>query len=104
MDSIPYFEVNSNTSNFNIFAKGPIKERSKFFKRLYDFIYLNVNSTYKRELLCYLVDNEGIVMEATLDESSYLKSLDKCLAYYQENEEYEMCNKIKKLIEKHGLR
>jgi hypothetical protein len=42
-------------------------------------------------------------MEATLDEGSYMKSLQKCVEYYRENEEYETCNKIKKLIEKHGL-
>lgn len=104
MDDVPYFEVNSNSSDFNLFSKGPIQDQEGFYKRLYDFIKQNLNSKYKKDLLCYLVNQEGIIMEATLDPDSYLKSLNKCIEYYRENEEYETCNKIKKLIETHELR
>jgi hypothetical protein len=103
MSDVPYFEVNSDSTDFNLFASGPIVDTDAFYKRLYEFIYANLNSTYKSELLCYLVSPGGIIMEATLDEGSYMKSLQKCVEYYRENEEYETCNKIKKLIEKHGL-
>lgn len=103
MSEVPYFEVNSDSTDFNLFSSGPIMDPEGFYKRLYEFIYTNLNSNYKTELLCYLVSPNGIIMEATLDEGSYLKSLHKCVEYYRENEEYEICNKIKKLIEKHGL-
>ena len=103
MSDVPYFDVNSDSTDFNIFSQGPIKDADGFFKRLYEFIHSNLNSNYRTDLLCYFVSPNGTIMEATLDESSYLKSLNKCVEYYRENEEYEKCNKIKKLIEKHGL-
>ena len=103
MSDVPYFEINSSSSDFNLFSNGPIKDTDGFYERLYEFIYKNLNSIYKEELLCYLVNPEGIIMEATLDEDSYFKSLNKCIEYYEDCEEYEKCNKIKNLIKKYGL-
>ena len=42
-------------------------------------------------------------MEAKLEEEGYVKSLAKALEYYKENEEYETCETISKLIIEHGL-
>lgn len=102
---IPYFEVNSDffNENTNVFAEGPIKDLDGFYKRIYDFVSINLKSDKKDNILCYLVSPAGIMMEATLDSDSYLKSLNKCILYYKKTEEYEKCNKIKKLIEIHGL-
>jgi len=104
---IPYFEVNSDffNENTNMFTEGPIKDLDGFYKRIYEFVSINLESNEKdNNILCYLVSPSGIMMEATLDQDSYLKSLNKCILYYKKTEEYEKCNKIKKLIEIYELR
>ena len=50
MSDVPYFEVNSDSTDFNLFASGPIVDTDAFYKRLYEFIYANLNSTYKSGL------------------------------------------------------
>lgn len=103
---IPYFEVNSDffNENTNVFAEGPIKDLDGFYKRIYEFVSTNLKSDKNDNILCYLISPTGIMMEATLDRDSYLKSLNKCILYYKRIEEYEKCNKIKKLIEIYELR
>ena len=49
------------------------------------------------------MDPTGHVMEATLEEDGYYKSLHKCIDYYTKTEEYEKCTQIKKLINEYGL-
>jgi len=101
MGEVPYFEVDAN--DFFEWDEGPIIDQESFYERLYEFIDYNLNTNYRVTTLCYLVDPTGHVMEATLEEEGYYKSLQKCINYYTMVEEYEKCIKIKKLIDEYGL-
>jgi len=101
MGEVPYFEVDSN--DYIDGFEGPIIDQESFYERLYDFIDYNLNTNYKVTTLCYLVDPTGHVMEATLEEDGYYKSIHKCIGYYTRTEEYEKCTLIKKLINEYGL-
>jgi hypothetical protein len=81
----------------------PVLEEEQFYRRLLEFIESNLKTNYKQLVLCYLEDEEGNFSEATLEEEGYFKSLNKCIEFYREEEQYETCNHIKKLIEKYGL-
>lgn len=98
--NVPVFTINSNF--YDIFDS-PVMEEDLFYERLLEFIETNLNSTYKTLVLCYLEDADGNLSEATLEEEGYYKSLQKCIKYYAEEEEYETCSKITKLIEINGL-
>jgi hypothetical protein len=95
----PYFEVNESTDA----PHGPIKDQEGFSERIIEFIEWNLNNFSKLDVLCYLVQSDGTVMEATLEEDGYFKSLQKCLEYYSSVEEYEKCNNIKNLIKDYEL-
>lgn len=97
---IPHFEVHSN----ELASKhGPVIDVAAFYERMLEFIEFNLNSNFKIDILCYLVDEEGTVMEAKLEREGYLKSLLKSLEYYKEQEEYEVCEKITNLIKENEL-
>lgn len=98
--NVPVFTINSNF--YDIFDS-PVMEEDLFYERLLEFIETNLSSTYKTLVLCYLEDADGNLSEATLEEEGYYKSLQKCIKYYAEEEEYETCSKITKLIEINGL-
>jgi hypothetical protein len=98
--TIPVFTIRSNF--YDIFDS-PVLEEDQFYDRLVTFIETNLGSSYKTKVLCYLEDEEGNLSEATLEEEGYFKSLQKCVKYYAEEEQYETCSRITKLIEKHGL-
>tara|TARA_B110000908_G_C10213885_1_gene431717 strand:+ start:401 stop:709 length:309 start_codon:yes stop_codon:yes gene_type:complete len=98
---IPHFDV---YSDMNEAAGGPIIINQKgFYKRLVDFIEFNLKSNFEIDILCYLVDPDGSVMEAKLEEDGYSKSLLKSIEYYKENEEYEICKRISNLIKEYEL-
>lgn len=97
---IPTFTMRLGTTD--IFEK-PVAEEDLFYERLLDFIQSNLKSNYRERVLCYLEDPEGNLSEATLEEEGYYKSLNKCIEYFREEEQYEKCTYIKKLIEKYGL-
>ncbi len=51
--------------------------------------------------LFQVVNNfRGFTFVVMVDKESWVDSLNKCLSYYLENEEYELCDKTKKLINK----
>lgn len=98
--SIPTFTMRIGAEDL---FETPVLEEEQFYKRLVQFIETNLKSNYKELVLCYLEDDEGNFSEATLEEDGYFKSLNKCIEYYSEEEKYEICTHIKKLIEKYGL-
>lgn len=99
INETPYFEIDERFEA----PHGPITDQKGFSERIIEFITWNLNNKNRLDILCYLVHSDGTVMEAKLEDNSYLKSLDKCLEYYSGMEQYEECNNIKKLIKKYGL-
>lgn len=97
---IPTFTIRYG---FKDLFESPVIEEDQFYKRLVEFIEQNLKSNYKQNILCYLEDEDGNLSEASLEEGGYFKSLKKCIEYYTEEEQYERCNQIKKIIEKYGL-
>ena len=98
---IPHFEVHSN--GFLESKHGPVIDIASFYKRMVEFIEFNLTSNFQVDILCYLVDPDGTVMEAKLEREGYLKSLLKSLEYYKEQEEYEVCERITNLIKENEL-
>lgn len=98
--NVPVFTINSGF--YDIFDS-PVLEEDHFYERLFEFIETNLNSTYRTKVLCYLEDADGNLSEATLEEEGYYKSLQKCIAYFAKEEQYEKCSTITKLIETYGL-
>lgn len=97
---IPTFTIRNGASDL---FETPVVEEELFYERLVTFIEDNLKTTYKQLILCYLEDDEGNFSEASLEEEGYFKSLSKCIEYYSQEEEYEKCIHIKKLIEKYEL-
>lgn len=97
---VPTFTFNS--SEQDIFEH-PVFEETEFFERLLDFIETNLISTYNTSLLCYLMDGDGNLSEATLEPEGYQKSLQRCIEFFEREERYEECKKIQSLIQEHGL-
>jgi hypothetical protein len=98
--NIPVFTIRQGSSDL---FETPVLEEDQFYERLLDFIESNLKSNYKTKVLCYLMDDDGNYSEATLEEEGYMKSLEKCIEFYSEEEEYEKCTYIKKLIKKYEL-
>lgn len=98
--NIPVFTMNLDSTDI---FRNPVLEQEDFFRRLLDFIETNLREIYKTTLLCYLEDSEGNMSEASLEEEGYYKSLNKCIEYFTEIEEYETCSKITKLIKEYEL-
>lgn len=97
---VPTFSYNAESEDI---FENPVIEEIEFFERLLDFIETNLLSTYNTTLLCYLVDRDGNMSEATLEPEGYYKSLLKCKDFFEQEERYEECKKIKSLIEEYGL-
>lgn len=93
----PYFELSSD--DFLDPIEGPVKDKEGFYNRILEFIDFNLQSNYNINILCYFVNSKGDVFEATLEPDGYYKSLNKCIAYYEKEEEYEKCIQIKNMIE-----
>jgi len=97
----PTFEINEDLTGE---IHGPVIDQLGFSERILEFVENNLNGDDNEIILCYLKGSDGIIMEATLDEYGYFKSLEKCLEYYSSEEQYEKCKKIKNLIKKYELR
>ena len=97
---IPTFTIREGASDL---FETPVVEEDLFYERLVSFIEKNLTSSYNEKILCYLEDDEGAFSEATLEPEGYLKSLNKSIEYYCEEERYEICTHIKKLIKTHEL-
>lgn len=80
-----------------------IIDKYKFHKYLIEFItdnILTLNSDNYNEILCYFINenSENNLLEAKLKPEAYETSLNTCLKYFTQIEEYETCKKIKTLL------
>jgi len=71
----------------------------EFHDRILEFIENNLSGKINEILLCYFISEDGTVMSAKLPRKAYKQSILKSLDFYIENEDYEKCKKIKKLLE-----
>jgi len=101
-NTIPTFTIDDNFV-FNDPFESPVLEEELFFARILEFIENNLTSNFKTTVLCYLEDYDGNLSEATLEEEGYYKSLNKCLGYYSDLEQYEVCSRITNLIKEYEL-
>jgi len=92
---IPDFEINT--------ANGPnpddmIIDLNGFYLHMFDFLILALTAKIKDDRLCRFIDEENNIFTSTLDEEGYNASLNKCLVYFENIEEFEKCTIIKSLI------
>lgn len=104
MKNIPIFKITTEYDpltgdNFTIIDK------YKFHKYLIEFItnnmlILNIDNQNYNEMLCYFTNDvsENNLLEAKLKPEAYKTSLNTCLKYFTQIEEYEICEKIKTLL------
>jgi hypothetical protein len=59
-----------------------------------------MNGNIKHNLLCYFIDEQGNKYTSVLERDSWGTSLATINQYFIQIQEYETCNKIKKLISK----
>lgn len=84
-----------------------IKDSDKFHNRVIEFIDLRLSDNFASndpddDILCFfkIGYNDSNHLEARLEPEGYKKSLETCLTYFTENEEYEKCKIVTKLQEK----
>lgn len=91
MNSLPEFYL-GNVEDLN--------KTAEFHNRIVEFIEKNLNGEINETTLCLLISDDGTVMVADLPRNAYKQSIQKSLEFYIENENYEMCDKIKNIIQK----
>lgn len=91
--NIPEFYINQDGFD-------SITNDCEFHDRIVDFIEMNIKKEYEDTLLCYFVYDNGNIQYAELPKSSYKQSILKSLEFYTQNERYEKCSQIKKLLKK----
>jgi hypothetical protein len=71
----------------------------EFYRRIITFIIESIENTLpENEPLAILVDSDGAEYDMDLPKDGYLKSLNKCMEYFTEIEEYETCTLIHNII------
>lgn len=69
--------------------------------KILDSIELSLKEGIQSMELFQVVNNlRGFTFVVMIDKNSWIDSLEKCLLFYEENEEYELCERTKKLIDK----
>lgn len=92
MSEIPEFYIEGDDSN-------SVHHTEEFHSRIIELIEDNLNGKTNETTLCHLITEDGTIMVANLPRNAYLQSIQKSLEFYIETENYEMCTKIKKIIE-----
>ena len=69
----------------------------RFHNRIIELIEDSLNGGTSI-ILCHILNEDDYVIVAELEPDSYEIALTKSLEYYIENEDYEICAKIKKLL------
>lgn len=95
--------MKSGIPTFDLDTRNPDKliDAIKFHYRIIEFIECSLIEENVDDLLCFLVDNiNGSLMEARLPKNAFKQSLTRGLHFFIENEEYEICTKIKELLKK----
>jgi len=76
-----------------------MSNHDEFYRRIITFMIETVeNRLPAGEPLAILVDENGTEYDMELGPDGYLKSLNKCMEYFKDIEEYETCTLIKDLI------
>ena len=71
----------------------------EFYRRLISYMIEGIeNRLPEGEPVAILVDDEGVEYDMDLPREGYLKSLNKCMEYFTDLEEYETCSLIKDMI------
>jgi hypothetical protein len=72
----------------------------EFYRRIITYMIETVeNKIPVGEPLAILVDEEGVEYDMELPPDGYMKSLNKCMEYFTDIEEYETCSLIKDIID-----
>jgi hypothetical protein len=90
----------NNLPEFYLGDAEDLNKTSEFHDRIVEFIEKNLEGKINETTLCLLISTDGTVMTADLPPSAYKQSIQKSLKFYIENENYEMCTKIKNIINK----
>lgn len=92
------------------FEEGQIGDLYGFHEALLDFIYDKYYGEEEdsgeimirdEDLVCYLENESGDRLDIKLLPEGYEKAITKCKDYFEEEEAYENCGKIKKLLDEH---
>jgi len=92
MNKIPEFYIEGENAS-------TIHNTNEFHNRIVELIETNLSGESKETTLCHLITEDGTVMTADLPRNAYKQSILKSLEFYIEKENYEMCTRIKNLIE-----
>jgi hypothetical protein len=93
MNHVPEFYLDGEDAS-------SMSNKEGFHDRILEFVEKNLSGEINEITLCHLVTNDGTVMTAKLPRNAYKQSIQKSMEFYIENENYEKCDRIKKLLEK----
>ena len=93
MNKIPEFYLGNDNEI-------PLQHTTEFHDMIISFIEINIDNPDCEDVLCHLILSDGSVIVAKLPKAEYRKSILKSMDFYIENENYEKCALIKKLLEK----
>lgn len=72
----------------------------EFYRRIITYIIEVIeNKLPDDEPLAILIDEDGVEYDMDLPVDGFIKSLNKCMEYFTDIEEYETCGLVKELIE-----
>ena len=83
---------------FHLKETGNVHDNCEFHERIIELIEKNLSGETNETKLCFLIGIDGVIMTADLPKTAYKQSILKSLEFYIENENYEMCTKIKNII------
>jgi len=91
-DRIPQYDL-------DFYGDSPVQETLEFHERILEFIEMNIRGDIDSTILCNFI-SDGVLMEAELPRDSYLQALETSLSFFEQQEVYEHCNRIKELKQK----
>ena len=69
-----------------------------FYNALLDFIVRGVYDGFETNLFCKFIDKDGNEYKSEIEESNLDRTLERCLDYFERNDEFEKCITVKKII------
>ena len=96
---IPRIEISSINDTIKDIELEIASHHDEFYRRIITFVIESVeNRLPVGEPLAILIDEDGVEYDMDLPPDGYMKSLNKCMEYFTNIEEYETCALVNDLI------
>jgi hypothetical protein len=94
--SIPSFNITYRETDDG--TEVIVDDLKAFYNALFNFIVNGHYDGFLTSLFCEFVDKDGNTYKSEVDDHNLDKTLERCLDYFERNDEFEKCITIKKII------